>query len=94
MRKPPTPTVVTMVVFTTVTVVLWIFISVYNILIKKVDVDVPEKLLTPIDTSLDTNALQKISEKDFYEEGQEKPFDVEPQFIPPQPEASVSAELP
>jgi len=91
MRKPPTPTIVTLVVFTTVTVILWIFISVYNILINKPVVDVPQELLEPINASLDTAQLQKISEKVFFEEGQETPFSVPPQISVEQPTATTSA---
>lgn len=92
MRKPPTPTIVTLAVFTTVTVVLWIFVSVYNILIKKAPVDVPDSLLEPMDEVLDTQTLQKIKERIFIEEGQEKPFTVVPQFSPDTQPATSSAD--
>jgi len=71
--------------------IFWIFISVYNILIKKPVVDVPQELLEPIEAGLNTTLLQKISEKTFYEEGQEKPFTAPPQFSVQQPTASASA---
>lgn len=92
MRKPPTPTIVTISVFTTVTVVLWIFVSVYSILIKDAPIDVPASLLEPIEPRLDTQVLKSVSDREFFREDQTNPFTVEPRFVVNQPVASNSAE--
>jgi hypothetical protein len=91
MRRPPAPTIVTIAVFTTMTVVLWIFISVYSILIKKADVEVPQKLLEPIDPNLDQKILEEISKRTFITEDQTIPLTIEPIVTPQQISTSSAA---
>ena len=68
MKKPPAPRLVTVAIFTTITVIFWIFFSVYTILTKEADIKVPPELLEPIDPTLDIESLQSISERVHFEE--------------------------
>lgn len=69
-RKPKAPRLVTVAIFTTITIVFWIFFSLYNILVQPAQLDLDENLLKPIDPTLDTKALNSISSREFYEEGE------------------------
>lgn len=70
MKQPKAPRLVTVAIFTTITIVFWIFISVYNVLTQSPQESVDPKLLEPIDPTLDTNALSKLEGRIFYEEGE------------------------
>lgn len=68
MKKPPAPRLVTVAIFTTITVIFWIFFSVYTVLTQTPDINVPPELLEPIDPTLDMESLQDISERVHFEE--------------------------
>lgn len=76
MKKPPTPKLVTVAIFTTVTIVFWVFFSVYRILISNPDINIPKEILEPMDTTLDTKTLEGLPNRSFTEEGQEKPLPI------------------
>jgi hypothetical protein len=76
MKKPPTPKLVTVAIFTTITIVFWIFFGVYRILTAKPEVKIPPELLEQIVPELDTNTLEKLQERTFIKEGEEKPLSV------------------
>lgn len=68
MKKPPAPRLVTVAIFTTITVIFWIFFSVYTVLTQTPDIKVPPELLEPIDPTLDVESLEELSERVHYEE--------------------------
>lgn len=70
MRKPKPPRLVTVFIFTTITLIFWIFFSLYNILTKPTSLDIEPKILEPISPDLDTKSLQALTEKLYFEEGQ------------------------
>lgn len=72
MKKPPAPRLVTVAIFTTITVIFWIFYGVYEVLTKEQDIKVPPELLETIEPNLDTNSLETI-EKRVYFEGDQSP---------------------
>jgi hypothetical protein len=76
MKKPPTPKLVTVAIITTITVVFWVFLGVYNILIGTKDTIVPADLLKPIEPSLEIEILNMLENKMFIDEGQEIPFTI------------------
>jgi len=69
MKKPRAPRLVTVAVFTTITIVFWVFLTLYSILTGKPDLKIEEKLLEPINPELDTKALDQIEARVFYDEG-------------------------
>jgi hypothetical protein len=68
MKKPPAPKLVTVAIFTTITVIFWIFFSVYQVLTQAPDIKVPPELLEPIDPTLDIETLEELSDRVHYEE--------------------------
>lgn len=74
MKKPKAPRTVTVAIFTTITIIFWVFFSLYNVLTSKPAVDVDPKLLEPINPSLDTNSLDELPNRNFVEEGEALPI--------------------
>jgi hypothetical protein len=70
MKNPRAPRLVTVSIFTTITVVFWVFFTVYNILTSKPPVEVDPDLLTPLDPTLNTDTLSTLPSTKFYEEGE------------------------
>lgn len=68
MKKPKAPHLVTIAIITTATIIFWIFFEVYRIFTSTPSVQVPEELLTPITPTLDTEALENIKGRVFFEE--------------------------
>ena len=69
MKKPKAPRLVTVAIFTTITIIFWVFFSLYGIFTSKAPVEVDPKLLEPLDPSLDINALTQLEGRVFFEEG-------------------------
>lgn len=85
MKKTKIPSLVTVAVFTTITVVCWIIFGTVRIFSHKPTlVNIPPELLAPVNPTLDKNAVDKI-QKTFY-------FDKEQEFeVLPAPTASPTA---
>jgi hypothetical protein len=73
MKKPKAPRTVTVAIFTTITIIFWVFFSLYNILTSKPAVDIDPKLLEPINPTFDTNALDALEGRIYIEEGETLP---------------------
>ncbi len=69
MKKPNPPKLVTVSVTTTITIVFWIFFTLYQVLTTDAEPSVDPKLMEPIVPELDSSALQKINDRVFFEEG-------------------------
>lgn len=69
MRRLNPPKLVTVAVFTTITIIFWIFFSVYNILTTDSQVDVDQRLLQPIDPNINTEILEVVSDRRYYDFG-------------------------
>ena len=74
MRKPKPPKLVTIAITTTITIIFWIFLTLYRVLTTKPAPSVDPALLEPIDSSLDTVSLENMKGRIFFEEGS---------FVPP-----------
>lgn len=68
MKKPKAPQLVTVAIFTTITVIFWVFLSVYRVLTKASPPEVPAEILAPISPNLDINALNNLEGRVFFEE--------------------------
>lgn len=69
MKKPKAPRLVTVAIFTTITIIFWVFFSLYSVLTSKPEVNVDPKLLEPINPTFDTKALNALDGRIFIEEG-------------------------
>lgn len=78
-----------MAVLTTITVIAWVFFSVYRVLTTQPSAVVPAEFLEPIDPTLDITALDKIQERVFFEQGEIVELTLK---ATPTPTASPSAE--
>ncbi len=58
-----------MMVTTTITIIFWVFFTLYRILTAEPVPSVDPKLLEPIDSTLDTNTLDGFKSKIFIESG-------------------------
>jgi hypothetical protein len=74
MKKLKPPRLVTVAILTTITIVFWVFYSLYGILTSDSLQKVPSEILAPIDPTLDTRALDKLPGRIFFEEGEVKVF--------------------
>jgi len=92
MKKPKAPRLVTIAITTTITVIFWIFFTLYQVLTTKPSPSVEPNLLEPIDPTLNTAVLDKISEREYFEEGSFIPVEVL-QPPEPQPESQPTEEV-
>lgn len=69
MKRPKPPSIITVAIITTITIIFWIFFSVYQILTGEPDVEVPESLLKPLNPTLDQEVLSTLNEGVDYNRG-------------------------
>ncbi len=70
MKKMKTPSLVTLAVLTTITILFWIFFSVYRIFASKPSTSVPPEILEPVTPTLDSATLEKITQGVYLSEGE------------------------
>lgn len=70
MIKPKTPRLVTVAIFTTITVIFWVFTSLYNIITSTPPADVDPELLKPINPTLDQEALNRLEGRVYFKKGE------------------------
>jgi hypothetical protein len=64
-QKPPR--LITIAILSTICIISWVFLGLYEVLSKKPDVSVPETLLEDINPQLDTVTLQTVQTRLFFE---------------------------
>jgi hypothetical protein len=62
MKKMKTPNLVTLAILTTITIIFWIFFSVYRVFASKPSTTIPPEILEPVAPTLDSETLDKISQ--------------------------------
>ncbi|HJX59200.1 hypothetical protein A2V61_03740 [Candidatus Woesebacteria bacterium RBG_19FT_COMBO_47_8] len=70
MKKYKTPNLVTLVVLTTITIVFWVFFSVYRAFTQQPTPAPSPEILEPFSPELDKETLGKIQGRRFFEEGE------------------------
>ena len=68
MRKLKKPKFVTMAIFTTITIIFWVFFGVYRILTTDVDSNIPTSILNPLNPTLDTQTLESLGDRIYFKE--------------------------
>lgn len=81
MKKLKAPGLVTVAIFTTITIVFWVFYSLYTILISPSSQKVPPEILAPISPTLDVETLDKLQDRVFFKEGEAKVFIAPPEEV-------------
>jgi hypothetical protein len=86
------PKQVTVSIFTTITIIFWIFLGVYRILTTTPPLEIDPSILETIDPKLDQKSLGSLQGKIFYEEGQvQSPYSLPEETSPsltPTPQAT------
>ena len=70
MKKRKTPNLVTIAILTTITVVFWVFFSVYRVFTDVPSYAVPAEILEPVSPTLDASLIDKIESRIFFSEGE------------------------
>jgi hypothetical protein len=70
MKKAKLPNIVTVLIFSLATSVLWLFFGIYRAVTKLQPTSVPEEVLTPLNPSLDSQILQEIEKRGYIDENQ------------------------
>ena len=70
MRKARTPNIVTLSILSLITIVLWVFFSIYRLIMAKPAPVIPKEILAPINPDLDTRSLEKLNNRLYLDEGQ------------------------
>ena len=60
MKKPSPPSIITVAVITTITIIFWVFFEVYQILTGEVDVEISQQLLKPLNPTLNQEVLSSL----------------------------------
>ena len=75
MDKIKTPKLVTVAILTTITIIFWVFVGLYNIIVTPSPVNIDPELLEPINPVLDKEALKRLEGRIFFDEGETRsPF--------------------
>jgi hypothetical protein len=70
MKKLKAPRLVTVAVFTTITVIFWVFMGLYNLITSTPPASVDPELLKPINPVLDQEALNRIEGRVYFKPGE------------------------
>jgi hypothetical protein len=70
MKKLKTPSLVTLAILTTITVIFWVLFNVYRVFTSKPSTSIPSEILEPITPSLDAETIGKIQKGVYLQEGQ------------------------
>lgn len=91
MNPHKAPRLVTVAIFTTITIVFWVFFTLYNILTSSPSLEIDPALLEPIDPKLDTSSLSQIENRIFFEaDDATVPF-IDTELPTPTPETTEAA---
>lgn len=89
MKRPKPPSLVTIVILTTITVVFWVFFSVYRVFTTQPSPSVPDEIIEPFSPNLDGATLTKLEGRTFFAEGAIPTITI----LTPTPSALPSGEL-
>lgn len=93
MDKNKLPSLVTIAMLTLITIIFWIFFSVFRLLTTKPGIQVADEILRPLTPTLDRAALEKLQARIYVSEGELGNLPVLTSS-PPAPTATPSTETP
>lgn len=70
MKPSKVPSLVSIAILTTITIVFWVIFNVYRNFTEKPAATIDEALLAPLSPSLDVSTIDKMERGLFFEEGQ------------------------
>jgi hypothetical protein len=89
MRKLKPPRLVTVAIFSTVTIIFWVFYSFYDLLTSTPDTKIPPEILSPISPILDTDILDNLQGRVFFNKGETTVSLAVQQTPTPTPQAEI-----
>lgn len=90
MKKRKLPRIVVLAIFSLATALVWAFSDILRSLTKPQEIEVAEGVLEPLDPTLNSDAITKMQNSIFFEEGQVSENIVQPS---PSPEAISEPEF-
>ena len=87
-KNKKTPSLISTLILTTITLVSWVFFSIYRAFVKPQPGVVPPEILEPIDPKLDTDSLNKLKERFYLNEEEVLEITPPPKTETPSPTAS------
>jgi len=63
MKNNKTPTVIILIILTSITIIFWVFIDIYYVFAKRTTTTVSEQILLPVDPKLDTEVINQMEER-------------------------------
>lgn len=70
MKTTKLPSLVSIAILTTITILFWTVFNVYRVLTNKAPITIQENLMEPLSPNLDTQTLDKIQNSLVFEENQ------------------------
>lgn len=70
MKKSKIPSLVVLLIQITITVIFWIAFGVARTFMAKPETPVPNEILTPINSSLDKNTIDKVNQRIYFDKEQ------------------------
>jgi hypothetical protein len=70
MKKRKIPNLITVLILTLITVIMWISLSVYRALSQEPPSSVPEEIANPLTPNLDTKTLNDVQSRIFLDDSQ------------------------
>lgn len=70
MKQQRVPSLISIAILTTITIIFWVVFSVYRVLTSKPSPNIPENILEPLNPTLDEGIIAKIQKRTFFGEGQ------------------------
>lgn len=76
MKKTRQPSLVTISIITTITIVSWVLFSVYEAIVNTQPNPISEEILLPIDPQLDISTLKNIEKRTYFDNNQIQKFQI------------------
>lgn len=89
MKNLKVPTFVAVAILTTITLVFWVFFSVYRVFTKQTTPNIPASVLEPLNPNLDKGVLDQLQGRTYFEEGQVPSIPI----LTPTPEELISPQV-
>jgi hypothetical protein len=63
MKNTKLPSVIVLLILTSITIVFWVFFNIYYVVSKKTPTTVSEEILTPLNPKLDTEVINQMEKR-------------------------------
>ncbi|AKM83040.1 hypothetical protein A2422_03630 [Candidatus Woesebacteria bacterium RIFOXYC1_FULL_31_51] len=65
MKNTKLPSVIVLLILTSITIVFWVFFNIYYVVSKKTPATVSEEILSPINPKLDTEVINQMEKRSY-----------------------------